>query len=148
MLLGYRNGILNLGTSRILRYIGITSGFWESHTWQGTNNNGAQTTNISKLRLYGLDTGDKFASKQFLTLVEFCAAKQLEFDQADRLMQPLLPGIGVKSPVALRFDGCTIGDGSLFSRHEALEIIVMSSIDTVTGKLRPNFLACHVHSNP
>ena len=112
-----------------------------------TNNNGAQTINISKLRFFGLDTADKFASKQFLRLVEFCAAKQLELDQADRLMQPL-PGIGVKSPVALCFDGCTIGDSSLFSRHEALEIIVMSSIDSVTGKLRPDFRACHVHSNP
>ena len=68
--------------------------------------------NLAKLRLYGIDVGDKYASRQFLQLVEMSCSRLLQLQDATCLNQ-VLPGLNVRAPLAICYDGVSIG-GSLF----------------------------------
>ena len=94
---------------------------------------------VARMQLCGLDVGDKYVSKKFVRMVEFCCAKQLEYFQADMLARRL-PGLSVVSPVSIAFDGISIGD-TLFSRAESFVVSVLSSLNATTGRLFPQLLA-------
>ncbi|CAE7025951.1 unnamed protein product, partial [Symbiodinium sp. CCMP2456] len=51
-----------------------------------------------------------------------------------------LPGLGVRSPISLVFDGITLGSAT-FARHESLQVICVTSIDAATGRLVNRLLA-------
>ena len=86
--------------------------------------------------------GDKYASREFLRLVEHSAAKLLEFMQADIINQRLY-GLGVLSPICISFDSVSIGD-SLYARNETFQVIVVTVLDLSPGVplLATHFLQC------
>ena len=88
--------------------------------------------------------GDKYASREFLRLVEHSAAKLLEFMQADIINQRLY-GLGVLSPICISFDSVSIGD-SLYARHETFQVIVVTVLDLSRGVplLATHFLQCPI----
>ena len=94
---------------------------------------------VAKLQKHGLDCGDKFVSKEFLQTVEFVGAKFLQVLQMEQLCKRL-PGVGTLAPIAVAFDGVSVGD-TFFSRSETFEVIMMSSISPVTGMLTEHFVS-------
>ena len=95
---------------------------------------------LAKLRLYGIDVGDKYASRQFLQLVEMSCSRLLQLQDAHSLTQ-VLPGLNVLPPLAICYDGVSIGSG-MFSRSESFEVVIASVLNTSTGILQPFFIGC------
>ena len=87
-------------------------------------------------------SGDKYASREFVRLVEHSAAKLLEFMQAEVINQKLV-GLGVQSPMSISFDGMSIGD-SLYARHETFQVTIATALSLSPGVplLATYFLHC------
>jgi hypothetical protein len=97
-------------------------------------------SSLCRYTLNNVPVGDKYASSHFIELVEILAAKQLELLDGEVLWQKI-PGLGVVSPISIVFDPVSLGT-ALFSRHETLQVIVVSSISAETGYLIPLLLSC------
>ena len=94
----------------------------------------------ARLRLCGVDTGDKFVSRPFLRLCEFLCAKLIEICDAESLSQKL-PAIGVLPPISIAFDGVSVGD-SMYARAESFQMLVLSCVSSHTGFLGCHFISC------
>lgn len=96
--------------------------------------------NLAKLRLYQVDVGDKYASRQYLQLVEMACGRLLQLQDAQQL-HDVLPGLNVQAPISICYDGVSIGD-SLFSRQESFEIVFVFSASVSTGQMQAFFIGC------
>ncbi|CAE7760845.1 unnamed protein product [Symbiodinium sp. CCMP2456] len=87
---------------------------------------------LQRLKLSQVDTGDKYNSVHFVSLVEQAAACFLtHLDAAELTGQ--LPSLGVMSPLTLIFDPVTLGSG-MFSRHETLQVVMAYFLHPSTGQ--------------
>lgn len=96
--------------------------------------------NLARLRLYSVDVGDKYASRQYLQLVEMACGRLLQLQDAQQLHE-LLPGLNVQAPISICYDGVSIGE-SLFSRSESFEIVFIFSASVTTGQMQAFFIGC------
>ena len=108
----------------------ISHGYPDAHYMQS----------LCRLSMNGVSIGDKFASKSFLQMVEFTGSKLIELMVADSL-STRLPGLGVVSPIAVTFDGVTVGD-SLFARNESFQVICVAALSPHTGEIISHFVGC------
>ena len=108
----------------------ISHGYPDAHYMQS----------LCRLSMNGVSIGDKFASKSFLQMVEFTGSKLIELMVADSL-STRLPGVGVVSPIAVTFDGVTVGD-SLFARNESFQVICVAALSPHTGEIISHFVGC------
>ena len=95
---------------------------------------------LARLQNLGIDTGDKYASRGFVHVVEHSGSKMMEFLQAESLLHKL-PGLGILSPMSLTFDSVSVGD-AVFARNETFQIICSTVLDPISGELVTHFLSC------
>jgi hypothetical protein len=76
---------------------------------------------LKRIELLGIDIGSKNITRMFVPLVEACGRICVQALQAEEMQLPL-PGLGIRSDVALTWDGVSLGKAS-FSRHETLCLI-------------------------
>lgn len=91
---------------------------------------------VQRLQLADDDTGDKYASIQFVRLSEQVTSRYLSESDGDAINE-LLPTLGVRSPVSVTFDPVTLGNG-MFARHETLQVLMLRHLTkygTVSIKL-------------
>ena len=95
------------------------------------------TDALCRLALNNVDVGDKYSSREFLETVESLAAKFIELQDSHAILMRM-PALGVPSPIAVVFDGVTLG-GGLFSRHETFEVVIANFVGE-NGKLETQLI--------
>ena len=86
---------------------------------------------VSRLGRHGLDVGDRFHSRMFPPMLEQLAMRAVERVTDHDLRRPL-PGTGIRTDVALMFDGVSIGATS-FATAETLQLVGLGFINALTG---------------
>ena len=88
---------------------------------------------LMRLRLHGLDIGQKYHSREFVKLAEHLGASLIRMlDAAD--LHEALPGHGLQSCFGISFDIGSL-DRSLFSKHESLVAVAINFVSPATGEL-------------
>ena len=98
---------------------------------------------LARLSAEGVDVGENYHSREFLTDVVFLSARCLQAYNADDL-QKALPGTGIRPDFALLFDGVPVGGISLHGRHGSVHVICLCFCSPYTLKLHARLITWFV----
>ena len=97
------------------------------------------TVFLARLSLAGVDIGDRYHSPTFAKEVVFLAARHVQaLDVAG--LRASLPGLGVRSSLALLLDGVPVAGVSCYGRHGSVIVICYNAVSATDGRLHPGFL--------
>lgn len=97
------------------------------------------TLHLARLQLAGVDVGNRCHGRHFAQEAVFLAARCVQAMDASDL-RTALPGLGVRSSLALLMDGVPVAGMAAYGRHGSVSVICVNSISHRDGKLRPRML--------
>ena len=93
---------------------------------------------IARKAVEGLDVGDRYHTKYFYQQAQYVGSAVVAELISSELAMPL-PGLGIRSDIALSWDGVGLGS-SMFTRHEHFSVIGCETVDAFSGHLKDVFL--------
>lgn len=94
---------------------------------------------LARLAAEGVNIGSKYHHRGFAKEAQFLAARCLQYhDLVD--LRRRLPGLGIRSSMALLADGVPVGGVSAYGRHGNVTVVCTSSVSSFTGRLHSKFL--------
>ena len=97
------------------------------------------TMSLARLSLAGVDVGDRYHSPNFAKEAVFLAARQVQAIDVAGLRAPV-PGLGVRSSLALLLDGIPVAGMSCYGSHGSVIVVCYNAVSATDGRLHPGFL--------
>ena len=97
------------------------------------------TMALARLSLAGVDVGDRYHGPNFAKEVVFLAARHVQALDVAGLRAPL-PGLGVRSSLAILLDGIPVAGMSCYGRHGSVTVVCYNAVSAVDGRLHPGFI--------
>ena len=97
------------------------------------------TMSLARFSLAGVEVGDRYRSPNFAKEAVFLAARRVQALDVAGLRAPV-PGLGVRSSLALLMDGVPVAGVSCYGRHGSVIVVCYNAVSATDGRLRPGFL--------
>jgi len=97
------------------------------------------TRSVCRLAAAGIDVGDKYHTRSFAKEAEFLAARCLQHhDSLD--LAAKIPGLGIRSNLALLVDGVPVGGMRAFGRRGSVLVVCVNAVSPHTHRLQTRLL--------
>ena len=103
------------------------------------------TRHVTRLAVAGVEVGHRYHRAQFAKEAIFLAARCVQKLTVSGL-RAVLPGLGVRSSIAVLMDGVPLAGLSAHGRHGSVNVICLNSVSATDGRLRPHLFTWAVQT--
>ena len=95
---------------------------------------------VARVARYNVNVGQKYHSVEFVKDVEYLAARRIEAMDAEDL-ETFLPGLGIRSSVAIIADGVSPGNNGKYARNGTVQVICIAFVSPHSHRLCTRFIS-------